>query len=35
MNNEKKICKRCKTECDDDNEYPVCDYCLLMLDNYE
>jgi len=30
----KKICKRCKTEYDE-NGYPVCNYCLKMLDNYE
>lgn len=27
----KKICKRCKTEYDDDNEYPVYNYCLKLL----
>ena len=30
----RKICKRCKTEYDD-NGYPVCNYCLEVLDNYE
>jgi len=33
-NQMRKICKRCKTEYED-NGYPVCDYCLKMLDNYE
>lgn len=32
---QKKICKRCKTEYDDDNGYPVCNYCLQYLDNWE
>lgn len=31
----KKICKRCKTEYDDANGYPVCNYCLKLLDNWE
>lgn len=35
LSKQKKICKRCKTECDDDNGYPVCNYCLKMLDNWE
>jgi hypothetical protein len=30
----KKICKRCGVEYED-NDYPVCDYCLMVLDNYE
>jgi len=29
-----KICKRCGAEFEE-NGYPVCDYCLKMLDNYE
>lgn len=31
----KKICKRCKTEFDDNNGFPVCNYCLKLLDNWE
>ncbi len=34
MTQKKKICKRCGVEYDD-NGYPVCDYCLTVLDNYE
>lgn len=30
----KKICKKCKSEFDD-NGYPVCNYCLELLDNWE
>ena len=30
-----KICKRCKTEYVIDTGYPVCEYCLKMLDNWE
>ena len=30
-----RICKRCKTEYEEDNGYPVCDYCLSLLDNWE
>jgi hypothetical protein len=30
-----KICKRCKTEYEEDTGYPVCDYCLRLLDNWE
>ena len=30
-----KICKRCKTEYEIDTGYPVCEYCLKMLDNWE
>ena len=30
-----KICKRCKTEYEEDTGYPVCDYCLKLLDNWE
>jgi hypothetical protein len=28
------ICKRCKTEYQEDTGYPVCDYCLRLLDNW-
>jgi len=31
----RKICKRCKTEYQEDTGYPVCDYCLRLLDNWE
>ena len=30
-----KICKRCKTEYQEETGYPVCDYCLKLLDNWE
>ena len=30
-----KICKRCKTEYYEETGYPVCDYCLSLLDNWE
>lgn len=31
----KRICKKCKTEFEDDNGYPVCNYCLELLDDWE
>lgn len=31
----RKICKRCKMKCNDDNGYPVCNLCLQIMDNWE
>ena len=31
----RKWCKRCKTEYEEDNGYPICNYCLKYLDNWE
>lgn len=31
----RKICKRCKTPYEEENGYPVCDYCLKYMDNWE
>jgi hypothetical protein len=30
-----KICKRYKTEYQEETGYPVCDYCLKLLYNWE
>ncbi len=35
MEKSKKICKKCKIGFDDENGYPVCNYCLKLLDDWE